>query len=58
MIVMMINNNSSLLTDSKQKYGYIDVAAVCSFAFSKLNSSFSLKLGKLDKEVIWTGREF
>ena len=51
---MMIKNNNSysLLTDSKQKYGYIDVAAVCGFAFSKLNNSFFLKLRKLDKKVI------
>ena len=26
--------------------------------FFKNSSSFFLKLGKLDKEVIWTGREF
>ena len=53
MILMMLNNNNnSLLTDSKQNYGYNDVAAVCGFAFSKLNSSFFLKLRKLDKKVI------
>ena len=42
---------------------YINIVAVCGFAISEIiffknSSSFFLKLGKLDKEVIWTGREF
>jgi len=46
-----------------KKYGYINSATVCSFASSviillRTLAVFFLKLGKLDNEVIVTGREF
>ena len=46
-----------------EQYGYINSATVCGFAISviillRTLSVFFLKLGKLDNEVIVTGREF